>query len=95
MEMRHMKMTEGAPVWVRTPAGLPAVRGWENGHETTTIHIDAQSTIPKIVVRSAAGREITVPRYELLAGFEYRARGDWIAESDPRVLDWLESEVKK
>jgi len=46
-------------------------------------------------VRDAAGREITVPHYELSAGYEYRGKADWVAENDPRVLDWLESEVRK
>ena len=30
MEMRHMKITEGARVWVRTPAGQLAVPGWSS-----------------------------------------------------------------
>jgi len=47
-----------------------------------------------ITARDAMGREITFPHYELLAGFEFRGEGDWIAESDLRVLDWLESGVR-
>ena len=48
-----------------------------------------------ITARDAAGREITVPHYELLAGFEYRGVSDWVPETDARALDWLESEIRK
>jgi hypothetical protein len=40
MEMRHMKITEGARVWVQTLAGQLAAPGWENGHEATAIRIN-------------------------------------------------------
>ena len=95
MEMRHMKITEGARVWVETPTGQPAAPGWENGHKGHAIKIDNEGLIPMITVRDAAGREITVPHYELSAGNEYRGRADWVVESDPRILDWMESELKK
>jgi hypothetical protein len=53
------------------------------------------SSSPSVTVRDAAGREITLPHYEVLAGYEYRGVGDWIPETDPRVLDWLEKELAK
>jgi hypothetical protein len=81
--------------WVQTPSGQRAAPGWENGREATAIKIHAEGLIPMITVRDSAGREITVPHYEVTAGDEYRGRRDWVAESDPRVLDWLESELKK
>ena len=40
-----------------------------------------------ITALDAAGRKITVPHYELLAGFEYRGNADWVPESDSHVLD--------
>jgi hypothetical protein len=95
MEMRRMKITEGARVWVQTPAGQLAAPGWENGHEATAIRINREGLIPMITARDAMGREITVPHYELLAGYEHLGNADWVPETDPRVLDWLESEVKR
>lgn len=62
-------------------------------HEFFQIH--AGTLIQMVTVRDATGLEITVPHDELLAGFEYRGNVDWVPETDPRVLDWLESEVKK
>jgi len=90
-----MQIREGDRVWIETPIGQPAAPGWENGHSGHAIKIHAEGLIPMITVRDSAGREITVPHYEVTAGDEYRGRRDWVAESDPRVLDWLESELKK
>ena len=67
----------------------------ENEHEATVIQIDASGSIPMMTVRDAAGREIAVPHYDLCAGYEDRSKGDWIAESDPRALDWLEREIRR
>jgi len=95
MEIRRMKIREGARVWIKTPTGQPGAPGWENGHKGNVIKIHDEGLIPMITARDSAGREITVPHYELSAGYEYRSKGDWIPESDPRVLDWPESEVRK
>ena len=94
MEMRHMRIKEGARVWVNTPAGQPAARGWANGLEALALKIHEEQ-IRKVTIRDATGREITVPHYEVLAGYEYRGKADWVPETDPRVLDWLESELRK
>lgn len=95
METRRMKIREGDRVWVDTPTGQPAAPGWEFGHKGHAIKIDHEGLIPMITVRDSGGREVTVPHYELSAGYEYRGKTDWVAESDLRVLDWLESELRK
>jgi len=90
-----MKITEGARVWVETPTGQPAAPGWENGHMGHAIKIENGGMIPMVTVRNTAGRQITVPHYELSAGNEYRGRAEWVPETDPRVLDWLQPELRK
>jgi hypothetical protein len=80
---------------VDTPTGQPAAPGWESGHEGHAIKIDNEGLIPMITVRDAGGRHITVPHYELCAGYEYRGKGDWVPETDSRVLDYLERELRK
>lgn len=95
MEVRRLTIGVGDRVWVETPTGQPAAPGWENGHEGHAIRIDDQVLIPMITVRDAAGRQVTVPHYEVTAGEEYRGRSGWVRESDPRVLDWLEGELRK
>ena len=92
--MRHMRIKECARVWVNTPDGQPAARGWANGLEAFALKIHEEQ-IRKVTIRNGSGREITVPHYEVLAGFEYRGKADWVPETDPRVLDWLESELRK
>jgi hypothetical protein len=79
----------------KLPTGRPAAPGWENRHNGHAIKIHDEGLIPMITVRDSAGREITVPHYELSAGNEYCGRRGWVAETDPRVLDWLETELRK
>ena len=90
-----MKIREVDRVWIETPTGQPAAPGWEKGHMGHAMKIDREGLIPMVTVRNAAGRETTVPHYELSAGDEYCGRAVWVAESDPRILDWPKSELKK
>jgi len=58
MEMRKMKITEGARVWVQTPTSMPAAPGWENGHKGHAIKVESGGLIPMVTVRDTIGREI-------------------------------------
>jgi hypothetical protein len=60
--------------WVQTPTGQSAAPRWENGHRATAVQIHAERQIPMTTAPDAAGREITVPHYELLTGFETVAK---------------------
>ena len=48
-----------------------------------------------VTLHDEAGEVFTLPHYEVNTGWEFHGHTGWIPESDPRVLDWLETQFKK
>ena len=75
MEMRHMKITEGARIWVQTPTGALAAPGWENGHEATAIRINREGLIPMITAPGGYGAGDEFPALRIARRIRILARG--------------------
>jgi hypothetical protein len=87
MEMRKMTIHAGMRVWISTPTSQAAAKDWPDGHPAIAIAVEG----PRVTIADADNREITLPHYGLVAGFEFResANDSWFPETAPAILDRL------
>ena len=94
MEMRKDWPVIGKQAWFDPIGQGVEVSGWAKGAVVTIVSI-RRDVLCLVTVRNAAGGEMEVPHFDLDCGYSFKARnGDWIHESDPRVLRWLEKKSK-
>jgi hypothetical protein len=90
MMMRKLPIATGMHAWVDYPCASHATQGLPDDAFILVI----ATTGSECTVRTADGAEFTLPHYALCSGFEFEGRsGNFVPESDPRVLDWLEKRL--
>jgi hypothetical protein len=90
MMMRKLPIAAGMHAWVDYPCA---------SHVQPRLPDDAFVMViataeRECTVRAKDGAEFTLPHYALCSGYEFEGRsGNFVPESDPRVLDWLEQRL--
>jgi len=82
--------------WINVVSVYPIPGGLKNFQEITVVRIENTSTL---VVRDAKGKDWTVNSIHVGVGEEHEffenGRHLWLPESDPRVLDHLEQDLRE
>lgn len=92
MTFRHASHVPGNHAWIVDRHPYPVRCGLSHG---TVVTIVAQSG-QQVEIEDAGGRRHTLQHWQVDSGTEWEVRpGQWIPESNPKLLTWLEKQAQK
>jgi hypothetical protein len=94
MSMRKDSPVVGNRAWFDPIRNSDNAPGWGKNVPVTVVSI-RRDVLCYVTVRNAAGEEREVPHFDLDCGFSFQSRnGEWLHESDPRVMKWLAEKAR-